>query len=321
LLVAVGLFSAFWGFLQAVGIGDLNLYTISHRGLPIGIFANKNHQAVTLLWLMLGACWLAARADPHRYSAHFTVVGAVGLILVLFPLLILTGSRAGLLLCLPVLVLCGWLLLAAPATKNIVRRAGALTRALFAGAIGLVTLPLLFIFGVLAFSDRESALSRLFEDDTADELRWMYLPTFLRMVGDFLPLGAGFGSFENVFDRYEPGEMLSSRYMNQAHNDPVQLVMEGGLPALAILLVALAWFAVCVVKLWRSPNTGDRPAAAFLGGSIVVWLAASLVDYPLRTPLVAMLFAILTAHLSILSTRNIPAIGGSEVEDLPEGVS
>jgi|SRR5690606_29208727 len=148
-------------------------------------------------------------------------------------------------------------------------------------------------------SGRDTALSRLFEAEVAEELRWNYLPIFGRMITDFLPFGTGFGAFENVFNMYEPAGMLTSRYMNQAHNDPVQFVIEGGLPALAILLGAIVWLALA---LWRIARPATLQLALFFGGSIALWLAASVVDYPLRTPIAAMLVATLTAQLSFLST-------------------
>ena len=53
----------------------------------------------------------------------------------------------------------------------------------------------------------------------------------------FLPFGAGFGTFDPVYRRFEPDALLSTIYLNQAHNEPMQLAMEGGIPALALLLV------------------------------------------------------------------------------------
>jgi hypothetical protein len=300
--IAVGLLSALVALAQAIGASNLYLYDITHQGSPVGLFANKNHQAVMLLWLMLAGCWVAAIADPRRHSANVTIGGGVSLILVLFPLLVLTGSRAGLLLCAPTLAICVWLLMSAPGLANIRAWAGHRAKLVLGGIAAILVTPLIFVFSVLAFSDRQTALSRLFEIDAAEEARWRFLPLFGEMVLDFLPFGTGFGAFENVFYMYEPSETLSSRYLNQAHNDPVQLIIEGGLPALAILVVALAWFGLATFRLWRSRNPGDAQAAVFLGGSVLLWLGASLVDYPLRTPLAAALVATLTAHLSFLST-------------------
>lgn len=313
-LAAVALLSAVLGYLQTLGGRGLHLYAITHDRYPVGLFSNRNHQSVMLLWLMLAASWLAASASPHRRSAKVTVASVVGLIVVLFPLLILTGSRAGLLLSVPTLALCGWLLLRSPAARSFLGRAGRRAR-IIAGAVAaaLAAIPL-SVLAVLSASQRNTALHRLFETDAADELRWSYLPTLLQMARDHLPFGSGFGSFENVFNIYEPADLLNSRYLNQAHNDLLQLVIEGGIPALLVLLAALAWFAGCLWQAWRSRGQEERLAALFFGGSIALWLAASLPDYPLRTPLAAALVAALTAQLSMLSTRarSIPGLPGEQ---------
>lgn len=311
-LCAVALLSAMFGLLQAVGSEKLHLYAITHEGFPVGLFANKNHQAVMLLWLMLAASWLAASADPKRYSPLATG-GATATILVLFPLVTLTGSRAGLALCGPVLILCGWLLLRAPATKIVLQRTGAKKKKLLiGGAATALAVPLVFVFGMLLASTRQTALSRLFSGDAADDLRWSILPVTLRMARDFLPFGSGFGSFEKAFNLYEPSGMLMSHYVNEAHDDLLQIVIEGGLPALTILLAALIWLVRKIWRLSRSSRPGMRSLAIFYGGSMFLWLAASLVDYPLRTPLASMLIATLTAWVSLPSVRSRPQPNGSD---------
>lgn len=299
-LVAAGLISAVVGVTQALAGGGIAFYQISHRGYPVGLFANKNHQAVLLLWLMITACFIAATTDPRRFSASAIAGGAMGALLVLFPLMILTGSRAGLVLGLPTLALCAWLLFRGAAMKALLARAKR-ARLLVSAIVALMVAPLLLVFVALALSGRHTALSRLFELQAAEDLRSTYLPIFAEMTTDYLPLGAGFGSFEKLFNAYEPAQLLTSRYMNQAHNEPMQLLIEGGLPALAIVLAALAWLVVACWRLFVGQGRDGKLAAAYFGGSIVLWLAAGLVDYPLRTPLAAALVAALTAQLSFLS--------------------
>lgn len=120
------------------------------------------------------------------------------------------------------------------------------------------------------------------------------------MIADFFPWGAGFGSFENVFKTYETVDMLTSRYLNQAHNDLAQIIIEGGLPVVVILIAALAWLFKVSWSCWRSPRKWTRIEGIFLVGSIALWLLASLVDYPLRAPLSAMIVAVLTVQLAKL---------------------
>lgn len=302
-LVGAGLLSAGLGVLQAIGGNGLHLYEITHSGFPVGLFANKNHQAVLLLWLMLAVSFLAANVDPRRRSAKATVGGALALIAVLFPLLILTGSRAGLMLSAATAIGCGWLLLHSSATRAFLKQGGRRAKFLITVA-GLVALGMLMlVLTMLALSTRQSALSRLFELTAGEDLRALYFGRFLAMARDYFPFGSGLGSFEAAFNAYEPMEHLTPQYMNQAHNDPVQLLIEGGLPAAAIMAAGLLWLGRSGWRVWHSEKGRGPTMAVFYCGSILLWLVASVVDYPLRTPLAAMLIAALTAQLGILSTR------------------
>lgn len=302
-LAGIGVLGALLGFLQAIGGGGLYIYEITHRGYPVGLFANKNHQAILLLWVMLAASFFAATADPKHRSAKAATGSALAVIAVLFPLLILTGSRAGLLLCVPAMAGCSWLLLLAPATRAFLRRGGRRAKLLFAGLVGVAVGLIAFVFTALALSSRQSALSRLFDLSAAEDLRALYFERFLAMARDYLPFGSGLGSFEAAFNMYEPAEHLTPQYMNLAHNDPVQLVIEGGVLGAAIMIAGLLWLGRAGWRVWRSQGTTGPAATVFYCGSIALWLTASLVDYPLRTPLGATMFAALTAQLAILSTR------------------
>jgi hypothetical protein len=69
--------------------------------------------------------------------------------------------------------------------------------------------------------------------------------------------------------------------------------------ALAILLGALAWCARLALGLLRSARPGAAVDALMVAATLAVWFAASIVDYPARTPLVMMLLAGLAAHFAI----------------------
>ena len=304
--IAIGLLSAIVGYLQAIGVGDLHFYAVTHIHHPVGLFANKNHQSILLLWLLLSAAWYITRIDPRSRSANLHFMGWLALMFVLFPLLLLTGSRAGLLLSVPVFGVGGWMLYRSRMVSGSIKRTGKNVRYALYGIGGLLTIALVAVFATLAFAGRQTALSRLFEADPAEEQRWIYFPILIDMARDFIFTGAGFGSFEKLFNQYEPGEVLSTRYLNQAHLDPLQIVIEGGLPGLLLLVFGLSWMAVTLWKAWRSRDRAKNNAALYFAGSFGLFMAASLVDYPLRTPMGATVFAILTAYLATLSVNSVP---------------
>jgi O-antigen ligase len=81
--------------------------------------------------------------------------------------------------------------------------------------------------------------------------------------------------------------------MNQAHNEPMQLAIEGGVPALILLLLFLSWWGRAAWRIAAPADPGRRRAIARAALSATVLLMlSSLVDYPLRTPLLGAVFAI-----------------------------
>ena len=118
------------------------------------------------------------------------------------------------------------------------------------------------------------------------------------MISQFWLLGTGFGSFEEVYHIFEPDRLLFPEYINQAHNDWAQLVIEGGLPAVAIGLVALAGLARGSIAMARDPDMPGNRSVFWLAATSIV-LSASLVDYPLRAPV----FQLIVAWLALAFCR------------------
>jgi O-antigen ligase len=114
------------------------------------------------------------------------------------------------------------------------------------------------------------------------------------MMSDFFPVGSGFGSFDPVYRSYERVETLSTTYVNHAHNDVVQLIIEGGLPATALILTFAGWFVVRAVHLWRQRLVSNQQLLGRVASAaLLMIMLSSLVDYPLRTPMFATVAAIL----------------------------
>ena len=118
------------------------------------------------------------------------------------------------------------------------------------------------------------------------------------VVGASLPAGAVQGGVAWLFMAVEPEALLKPTYFNHAHNDYLELLIEGGLAGAAILAAALAWWARAAWRAWRLPAGGEALRARL--GAIVVLLVlmASATDYPARTPLVMATLALAAGWLS-----------------------
>lgn len=272
--------------------GPLYLYRITNEGFPVGLFANRNHQALLLVVLLVMA------GDYHRRARGSGKAGAVSTLimgmaaLVVFALILVTGSRAGLLLGMLVLPVIAWAH-ARSSHRCLDKRRRGLNRAWWGATIfGLVAL----VGAALAFS-RATSIDRLLADDALRGHRFERLPILAEMLSDHWPLGIGFGAFEGAYKRYELIEVLTPFIFNQAHNDWMQFPIEGGIPAAAILLAVVAWIVIQGIDVVRFSCRG-LDSTRFTALVILVLIGlASAVDYPLRTPIFMLIGAVSFAEL------------------------
>src|SRR5690606_16258635 len=108
---------------------------------------------------------------------------------------------------------------------------------------------------------------------------------------DNLPLGVGYGGFVNAYPAYEQKAHIFRTYVNHAHNDFLELLFEGGIPA-AVLIVA-AIFPLVI----RTRETVRWPLHFACALSLCFLLVHSVVDYPLRTLAISAAFSLMTAIL------------------------
>jgi O-antigen ligase len=301
--------------LAQLGSGDggvLRHYEVSNKNFAIGFFANRNHQAVLLTLAIPLVVVISMLSSDNRISKNALWI-SLAVILFLVPMILVTGARIGLPLGTYALILAAILSRTPVSGRNSsvkpaatweIRRFVAPT-----ATVGIVVSTLLLA--------RAVAVDRLFAFDADQELRFKLVRPLIKMLVEFFPFGSGLGSFEPVFRQYEPFVLLRPGYVNQAHNDLLQLGIEGGLPALLLLTALVVWLMLANVKLWRpvkryadSKRVLGRYAAAIAPAILV----ASLVDYPLRTPLMGVVFVLLLLWVNdALQNLNASRDNGSEL--------
>ena len=304
LFCALGLASGLLGLIQISGPigGPLYLYTHTNDSSAVGLFANRNHAAVFLACLFPMLALLASagitRGDELRRRSWAAI--AIGFFLV--PLILVTGSRAGLLIGLAGLVSVPFLYRAPIAWPRSSRR----WLVFLLGGIALVGLVLLFV----AFS-RGEATTRLLES-SSEEARFQFWGPILDLAWRYFPVGTGAGSFVEIFQIHEPYEMLRVNYLNHAHNDWLELLLTGGLPALALMIIAIAGLLLRSLRVWTSGDGGSRDIAIARMASVILLMLgiASIGDYPARTPSImclVMLAAVWLCGRGEVVRRGIPA--------------
>ena len=281
------------------GSSALYLYRITNEGFPVGLLANRNHQAVLMVILLVLVAYHYRKAGISAKSRPLMVLGTVSSALVVMALVLVSGSRAGLLLLATILPVTAWMLSRRNRASGLAngRHIGPVTIAVAAGVFAVL------VAATIAFS-RAASFDRLWSGDAMNDHRVERLPIVLDMLQDHWLLGIGFGAFEGAYKRYEPAELLNPFIFNQAHSDWLQFPLEGGLPASLLLLFALARIAIELPSIVGAAHRGAVGARVTALVVLVVIALASMVDYPLRTPIF-----MLVAVVSFMLVTRPPPLG------------
>lgn len=291
LLLATVVVAAFIGSLQLSGVIFDNPFINETVGEAAGIFANRNHQALLLACgLPLAGVW--AFRQGRRLERERMAV-ALGLTVWFLFLILLTGSRAGLVLAVAGLLAMG--LLAGPRLRRLRPR---WVLPALCGA-GLLSVGAIIVIGMS--SGRALSLQRMLASPDERDIRSTALPLLRGLVARFFPIGSGMGSFDPMFRIVEPTSLLAPTYFNHAHNDALEVAIEGGLPAVALVAFVLFCWGRLSIAAWRDLKGGR--GIAFAGWAMLsLMLASSLVDYPLRTPTI-MIVAVIALWLAANSRQ------------------
>jgi O-antigen ligase len=222
------------------------------------------------------------RSEQSR--ALIFVIGFFVVLVVLLAAEIMSRSRAG--LGLMIIALVGAAALAGSQTTG---GSGLGGRRLIGAAVGLVLL-----FG------SQFALYRIlerFEADPLGDARVAFASNTWEAAWAFMPYGAGLGAFVPVYQFFErPEDALLDKFANRAHNDLLEVWLEAGVVGLVLIGLFLGWLALTMWRIWRPKQPADlapldvtimRAASVVL----VLLLLHSLVDYPLRTTALSVIFA------------------------------
>lgn len=287
LVAGLGVFNALLGLLQVLDgrFSPLYLYAITNHGSPVGFFANENHAAVFSAISLIIIAKLAAYSKQHREPTLLRLSYAAGYACILLSILV-GGSRVGLVSGIFALAISAIIVgntFRARGDNRDRSRLAVWVRNHPRSLLSLFASTIFLLIGAFVALDRTPALENILSQDPLEDFRWKVLPILQVMIEDHWLFGAGFGSFDKLYLIYEPTEYMRPQYFNQAHNDWAQLIIEGGLPTILLLVWLLAWIAN---RVWRLAKGADSMLVEFLswGGIFAIICAASFVDYPLRVP-------------------------------------
>ena len=303
--------SVILGALQIFGgpSSVLRPYVFTNAEDAVGFFANRNHLAALLYSALvfagaflldaMGATQPSAGSDPHskrNWSSIVTVIAMGALMIGLLAGEVITRSRGGLILTVVGVFGLGLLTLTerGGSTRSILARAvtGALVLAGIGAALSVIASP--------------QVAARLLESVSRDPLadsRIQFARNTYALAWSFLPFGSGLGTFTAVYPTVERTvELLPKTFINHAHNDFAEAWLETGYLGVGVMAVFVGWFLARAFKVLLFRPGGTVPVELRLERASVLviglLLAHAAVDYHLRTPAIAAVFALAIALLA-----------------------
>jgi O-antigen ligase len=260
----------------------------------MGTYTNRNHLAGLIemvlpitLALFLYSLGRGRRDRSHGWRSRVSFFGSLrghvafvygALALLLLVGVIFTRSRAGI-----ALTMLGILLV----TFAFARRLGGDNVYGPAGTVVAIALGVGVVIGLAPVLDRFAQL------DPMEDSRWSIYSATIDGIGAFFPLGSGPGDYATVFPAFQPLD-LGRWFINQAHNDYLQWVFEGGLPAALLIAFLLGLYFLQWGKVWTAGAWSRfRFIQAGAGIGLLLLLLHELVDYNLHIPANMVYFAFL----------------------------
>jgi O-antigen ligase len=312
LITAYGLVVASFAILQGLAPnGKLYwVFTLEQGGLIYGPYVNHNHYAGLMEMLMPFPLVLA--------TSHFTdgnrKIAVAGIAALMAGSIFLSGSRGGMAAFTAQMVVLSVLLVR--------KRDGSWKQPLMLGSFLALVIVFLVWMGGNELTQRMISIHSEAREEINGGIRVSIDRDCLHMLLKRPLLGWGLGTFPVVYPGFR--SFYTTFFVNQAHNDYLQLLVESGLAGFGIAI----WFLVLVfrqasskLKNWTETASGALTVAALLG--CIGILVHSFVDFNLQIPANAALFYVLcaiaaSAPLQESQRRRVVRRHNLIVEPMPE---
>ena len=263
---------------------------LAYRGSLTATFINHNTAATfigagAILWFCSAFSSLQQSSGLssirllllNRANEHlaFSFLARSGAALTCFFALLLTGSRGGL-ICSCFGLLVAIILMVANRQKPRFRHMVGWGAAALA-----VTVVLL------------SRMGRIGSQGLFDDGRWSVYGFCVEAIRQRPLLGAGFGTFEDLFPSLRADSFYSWGVWDYAHSTILEIAVEMGIPVAAmVVMAASASLFILARAALRSDSRSRRPLAAITGIAVLSYLH-SMIDFSLQIPGYLVLFGIL----------------------------
>ena len=284
LFTGYGVVVALFAILQGLAPnGKLYWFRVLEQGGAIyGPYVNHNHYAGLMEMLTPFPLVLAAT----RFTDGNRKIAMAGIAALMAASIFLSGSRGGMAAFVAEIVVLSVLMVR--------KREGSWKQPLLLGAFLAMVIVFLVWMGGNELTRRLASIHSETREEISGGVRLAIDRDCLRMFVKRPLLGWGLGSFPIVYPEFR--SFYTTLFVNQAHNDYLQLLVETGLAGFSIAV----WFLVLVfrhaagkLKDWTGNASGALTVTALLG--CVGILLHSFLDFNLQIPANAALFYVLCA--------------------------
>jgi O-antigen ligase len=255
---------------------------LEQGGSIYGPYVNHNHYAGLMELLTPFPLVLAVSHITNRNRK----IAVAGIAALMAASIFLSGSRGGMAAFLAQMVVLTALLVR--------KRKGSWKQAMMLGAFLATVIAFLVWMGGNELTRRLASIHSEAREEIGGGVRFTIDRDCLHMLAKRPFLGWGLGTFPIVYPEFR--SFYSTFFVNHAHNDYLQLLVETGLAGFSIA----AWFLVLVFRKaagklnnWTETATGSMTVAALLG--CVGILVHSFLDFNLQIPANAALFYVFCA--------------------------
>lgn len=261
LLVVAVLFQAILGIGQSMSVLPFSIYDHHHPKVAIGLFASRNHFA-DLILAGTGLLFAVRQFWLERYGKVVSeIIFQTFLLLFLFAA-VGSASRAG-------IIIFGIFLI------YFYCRLFFKNQRLFF-CIGACFIGILFSTNLNIFRNAGVLSTTLARFEKVDDARWEIWSNSWRIAYYYVPWGVGISNFRQVYEENEPRTSVRPSFINAAHNEYLQLLIETGAIG-TILAVSITWVIYRMYKKRQHTNVTNYCTLALAGVML-----HSFVDYPLR---------------------------------------
>jgi O-antigen ligase len=262
---------------------------LAYRGSLTATFINHNTAATfvgagAILWL----CSAFSSLQEVEFSSlrlllltrsnevlAFRIIVQSAAALTCFFALLLTGSRGGLICsCLGLLV--AIILMAANRQKQ------RFWQVVLSGGVPLAVTVVLV-----------SRIGRIGSQGLFDDARWSVYGFCMEAIRQRPLMGAGAGTFADMFPSLRPNNFYSWGVWDFAHSTTLEIAVEMGIPVAAMIVIAaLASLVILARAAVKSEDRSRRALAAITGITFLSYLQ-SMIDFSLQIPGYLILFGVL----------------------------